>query len=1333
MFDVRPADPPISIDIPNGSTMQADTVATLDIPFFSTPALTAHVLPDITTSLLSVGQLADDGCYIVFDADEASIMRSPPTFTGPVELLASRQRNGARLYVTPIPGTKATGASATTISAYPTHSANAITTTTSIRKQIAWIHAALGSPTHSTLLAAIDAGYLTTIPHLTSRNVRRYLPASKPMVQGHLDQSRAHQNSTQPRLPPPPIVPPTSTPPDSTDESPTDLRPPLADPPALTTAHLYAACVPMTGQIYTDPTGKFLCPSTAGNTDMLVLYDYDTNAILVEPMKGKSAPVIIAAYTKALEVLTRRGHKPRLQKLDNEASTALLNFIEQSDIDFQLAPPQTHRRNAAERAIRTFKNHFIAMLCSTDKDFPLKLWDRLLPQALISLNLVRGSRVNPSLSAYAQLFGAFDYNRTPLAPPGIRILIHEKPAVRETWAPHAVDGWYIGPAMFHYRCFRVWATETQAERISDTVAWFPTKLELPQASPLEEAAAAARDLIDALTRAHPGVPLLELSDSNRNALRQLAEIFADPQHQPPPVLDEDDAIPAPPAPLAPPAPPPGFPPLGAPPTPPLQRVAGDEQRVAPPPPPTSEQRVGAPAGPPQPPGTVAFAPEVNFQPGPALPQDTTYAQLTVNPGQRRRRKKAAKQAAAKQPPAPATAPPVAPIVPPPVAPPAVPAVAPVALPVAALPAPPTHSHNTRRRARLNACTTASADILHTANSVIDPITGDSLEYRHLRQGPDRALWLNAAANELGRLTNGVGSQMPTGTQTMRYIPIEELPPGRVATYSRIVASLRPNKTETHRIRLTVGGNRIHYEGNKSTPVATLETVKLLLNSVLSTPDAQFCTADIKDFYLNTPMPQYEYMRIPIVDIPPVIMEQYQLTKLVHNQHVYVEIQKGMYGLPQAGILAHERLVAHLAKYGYTPTRHTPGLFRHATRPIVFCLVVDDFGIQYTGREHAEHLLGALAALYTITTDWTGNRYVGLTLDWDFAARTMDFSMPGYIANALKKFNHPTPVTPQHSPHSWTAPQYGAKTQLTNPVDTSAKLDPAGVKRLQEVVGTLLYYARAVDSTMLVALGTLASAQTKATAATNIAINHLLDYCATHPDATVRYTASDMCLHVHSDASYLSEADSRSRAGGYFFLSAAPPQQPPPVTATPPPINGAVHVHSSIIRAVMSSAAEAEIGALFFNAKEATSLRTTLAELGHPQLATPIQTDNQCAAGIANNTVKQRRSKAIDMRFYWIQDRAANGEFLIHWRPGIENLADYFTKHHATTHHQAMRPQYLRPNAPSHTLQSGCVILGAPGGTPAHSGPAMCVLQRLPTSALRPYPRYSAIRYELDHT
>ena len=563
LLNIRQAPNPISVLVPNGDSMHADHVATLDLPQFSPAATTAHVLPDMASgSLLSVGQVADDGCYIIFSATEALVTRSPPILTGPIELTATRAPGGNSLYLAPIPNRQMEQQHhQPMVTASPVHAINQLTPSTTVRKQLVWLHGALGSPTHSTLIAAIEAGYLTTFPHLTVRNVRRFLPQSRSTIQGHLDQSRANQRSTQPR---PPALPPVSTPTPSsptavTHETATDTRPTPLDPPAAPTHHLYAECMPFTGEIFTDQTGRFLCPSTAGNTDMLVLYDYDTNAIHVEPMKGKSSAAILAAYATALDMLTRRGHKPKLQKLDNEASAALLKFIEHSDIEFQLAPPQTHRRNAAERAIRTFKNHFISMLCSTDKDFPLKLWDRLIPQALISLNLVRGSRVNPALSAYAQLYGAFDYNRTPLAPPGIRVLVHEKPTIRETWAPHAVDGWYIGPAMHHYRCFRVWIDETQAERTSDTVAWFPTKFEHPQSTPLEEATAAARDLIRALQNPDPGTPLFALSDSNRTALSQLADIFAAPGAQ----ADNDDPI------------------VGAP--PPVNNLPAAEQRVAMPP------------------------------------------------------------------------------------------------------------------------------------------------------------------------------------------------------------------------------------------------------------------------------------------------------------------------------------------------------------------------------------------------------------------------------------------------------------------------------------------------------------------------------------------------------------------------------------------------------------------------------------------------------------------------------------------------------------------------------------------------------------------------------
>ena len=134
-------------------------------------------------------------------------------------------------------------------------------------------------------------------------------------------------------------------------------------------------------------------------------------------------------------------------------------------------------------------------------------------------------------------------------------------------------------------------------------------------------------------------------------------------------------------------------------------------------------------------------------------------------------------------------------------------------------------------------------------------------------------------------------------------------------------------------------------------------------------------------------------------------------------------------------------------------------------------------------------------------------------------------------------------------------------------------------------------------------------------------------------------------------------------------------------------------NSTIMKVVLSSAAEAELGALFHNGKEAAWLRTTLHDIKHPQPPTPIQTDNSCAAGIANDTVKQRRSKAIDMRFYWVRDRVRQKQFVVHWRPGTDNLADYFTKHHPAKHHRLMRSRYLlNLHRPSTVIPSGEGVL-----------------------------------------
>ena len=180
----------------------------------------------------------------------------------------------------------------------------------------------------------------------------------------------------------------------------------------------------------------------------------------------------------------------------------------------------------------------------------------------------------------------------------------------------------------------------------------------------------------------------------------------------------------------------------------------------------------------------------------------------------------------------------------------------------------------------------------------------------------------------------------------------------------------------------------------------------------------------------------------------------------------------------------------------------------------------------------------------------------------------------------------------------------------------------------------------------------------------------MDYLATQEPAVLTYRKSDMVLAVHSDASYLNEEEARSRAGGHHFLSENVPL---------PPNNGAIHNVAEIIKGVMSSAAKAELGAMYINACKANEKRTILEEMGHKQPATPVQVENSTAEGIVNKRVQPKRTKAMDMRFNWLRYRSVSQkQFRFYWRPGPTNLADYWTKHQPAAHHRNMRPVFLTP-------------------------------------------------------
>ena len=263
-------------------------------------------------------------------------------------------------------------------------------------------------------------------------------------------------------------------------------------------------------------------------------------------------------------------------------------------------------------------------------------------------------------------------------------------------------------------------------------------------------------------------------------------------------------------------------------------------------------------------------------------------------------------------------------------------------------------------------------------------------------------------------------------------------------------------------------------------------------------------------------------------------------------------------------------------------------------------------------------------------------------------------MPGYIQKTLIKFKHETPNKIQNSPHPHVIPQYGTKIQYAKEEEISQPLSKEETKYVQAVVGMLLYYARAVDSTILTALSSIATKQAKPTKETMKKVKQLLDYCATQEDAVITYNASNMILAIHSNAGYCNEKNARSRVGGHFFLSK---------NKQFPPNNGAILTNATIIKAVMSSAAEAELGALYINAQEAVYLQQILTKMGHTQPRMPIQTDNTMAERVINNKIQPKCTKAMDMHFHWLRNQEAQDQFKIYWRPGKTNLAVYYTKHH----------------------------------------------------------------------
>ena len=1302
----RPTKHPLKVALADGRKVMSTHICDVDIPGLPV-TLTGHIIPELSiASLFGIRVLTDVGCTVTFDIDKCVV------YFNETEILRGYKDATTDLWTLPLGGAQCTPArhdfvmpvvacpKFTTARTWspPAQVATFAHTVRTKANATKYAHQSFCSPRLSSFLKAIRRGFLTGCPNLTSNNVTRYLNPSPASSKGHMKRPHQGIRSTRPRQPPtqrvtlpddtrqPQYDDATSATTPSSASSQRSTPPPRSaniieddDTPTAGNIFCFAAFADKkTGVMYSDLTGTFPFMSLAGNVCFFVVYHYESNAILGLPIPNMEDATIFKAYKQQFEFLKSKGFTMKVNVMDNQASKQIKQFLTTQECELLLVEPHNHRVNAAERAIQTFKDHFVSALATTDSEFPLQLWDRLTPQVETTLNLMRRSRIDPSKSAYEVLHGPYDWNRFPLAPPGCKAVIYESPAQRGSWGSRGVDAWYLGPSMDHYRCCHYFVPETRAYRISGSAELFPQHCQVPNLTTGEHLQGLTDEVVNTLSIMTP----MKQQQVLTSLRAKLAAHQPTTSHVTHPLhawlLPSDD-------------------PQIAPPTVPSTRP---EQRVP-------EQRVPMLQ-------RITNAPPIMAAPNPTnkrLLKTTprSHVRLTRNntpgtvPAITRSSPRRPNPIEVLPPPTTKNTPRRSPRIP--------------HVKFAAVPGG-LRSRNLISQEAINFLTDcvwshspdvytpdklktkhapSCLDFAQIATPMVHPTTGETISsYKKLMNDPaTKDIWQRAFSKDFGGMAQGCNVTGQKGTNAifvMTHAQIANIPKDRTITYARVVVDFRPQKEDPHRIRITAGGNLINYPGELSTRTADLTTSKLMWNSVLSTEGAKYMCLDIQNFYLSAPLDRFEYMKIPLALFPQWTIEQYNLNTHALNGFVYLEMRRAVWGLPQAGILANKLLRKRLLPHGYFECANTPGLWKHATRPISFTLVVDDFGVKYIGQEHATHLIDCIKEHYGVTEDWSGDLYCGIKLQWDYVAKTLDISMPGYIKKLLQKYKHRMPARPQHCPYSPAPKQYGANAQAPLPVDNSPKLSPEEIKEIQRVVGSILYYARAVDITVLMALSSIAIEQTKGTTSTMEKAKHLLDYLATHHDATIRYRASDMIMNVHSDASYLSESGARSRACGHFFMGWSPKD------GDPIKLNGAFFTLCAILRFVVASAAEAELGALFLNCKEGMIFRMALEELGHPQPRTQIHCDNATAVGIANNTVKRQRSRSMDMRYFWVADKEAQDIYDVKWHPGQENLADYQSKHHTGAHHQAVRPWYLheqssplvlpRANRPS-TLK-GCV-------------------------------------------
>ena len=1056
-----------------------------------------------------------------------------------------------------------------------------------------YANATMGSPPDRTMLQALDRDYFR-YPGLTPQMYRRNPPHAIESSEGHMKQSRQNVRSTR------------QNPDNST------LYNHVTNDIALLRAYTR-----VWDTSSSDLPGPFPVASLKGYRYILIT-TY-RNYIHAEPMKSRSQQDYKRAYADTFKFFRDMGHSPKYHRMDNETSSLIENFLENElDIPVQYVPPGSHRTLPAERSIQSYKNHFISSVSHMHPDCPLQLWANFMPQIETTLTCLLPYSLDPKISAYEGIHGnKYDFNAHPMHPVGTLTLAFTPTTSREAWEPHGMKGFMTGPALKHYRSFRVHIIETGQERKTDTVDVFPTKVMLPGSSlgeillkkldenPNDESK--KTDKIEEIRRmiksnqtvleqrvkptSGPVIPVPKQRVQSTAPHHLTVSTKATKRHK---IADSTYEL-----------------------YPKLMIVASKRMKIM--------EHVGRTFKDNEDGQTYQVQRVVKSKADKKNPPTAFYELANINEHSNSRR-----------------------------------------LNELDYEYQPCEEFFILKRGGDYQYRGNEYEWLPTLNSVYHAKVdqqllnldddGKPLTNRSALKSVHRADWLNEHAKEIKNLmkTGTIVPRRQTDQPRDRWKDTKHYSP-------QVKEKLAEDSTVLRRVRGTFGGNNLHYPFPTTSPVADRTLINIHQQSVLADrkrtgEDWRYMCADFKDYYLGSKLPRSEWLRISTKYMNEELL--IELQDYVVAGTVLFEVIGSMYGHPAAGLIAYTDLVTHLAAHGYYQSRLIPCLFMNHDKSITFTLVVDDIGIKYkhgAGQiKHLQKILAKPVSKWAVKFDLTGSQYNGQRLQWNYGKSdsTLVKDIPAYMKQAIQELHPDETIRKYNTPSRYVAPTYGIQTA---PMQSSAAPATASeTKYIQKVHGKLLYYAMQADPSLEPAVIDISKQLAKPTQDTLSDTKRLLGYAVHNPNRGILYKASDMEYRIQTDASHHRDPESRSMAGGIHYLSN---KDDPPTT-----VNGATKtVCKAIQTSVCASAAESEYAAQFINGVAGCHAINILHELGYPQSNTKIYSDNLVAKGIANDEITIRKSKAFHTRYHWIRDRVRQGQYKVVYLEGAKLLADFFTK------------------------------------------------------------------------